>query len=310
MSDQNPTLAASDAPVSVAHPAVRPDPRSDGEFLLALGRRVRETRDRRGLTRKQLARDAGVSERHLAHLEAGEGNVSIVLLRHIASALGLSLPEMLNLGAEESVEQRLVRRILEQLPRHRLEDVVFRLMRDYGQEEAARRNRIALIGLRGAGKTTLGRRLAAELGFRFVELDAEIERETGMPMGEIFALYGQSGYRRIEQRCLRRALDSGERTVLATGGGIVSQTETYDLLLSRCLTIWLRTSPEEHMQRVSAQGDLRPMAGSAEAMEDLRRILAAREPQYLRADHVVDTSGQGEDESFRALRAAVEDRGR
>lgn len=310
MNDQNPTLAASDAPVPVAHPAARPDPRSDGEFLLALGRRVRETRDRRGLTRKQLARDAGVSERHLAHLEAGEGNVSIVLLRHIASALGLSLPEMLNLGAEESVEQRLVRRILEQLPRHRLEDVVFRLMRDYGQEEAARRNRIALIGLRGAGKTTLGRRLAAELGFRFVELDAEIERETGMPMGEIFALYGQSGYRRIEQRCLRRALDSGERTVLATGGGIVSQTETYDLLLSRCLTIWLRTSPEEHMQRVSAQGDLRPMAGSAEAMEDLRRILAAREPQYLRADHVVDTSGQGEDESFRALRAAVEDRGR
>ncbi|MBV2263152.1 MAG: helix-turn-helix transcriptional regulator [Thauera sp.] len=310
MNDENPTLAASDAPVAAARPAVRPDPRSDGEFLLALGQRVRETRDRRGLTRKQLARDAGVSERHLAHLEAGEGNVSIVLLRHIGSALGLSLPELLNLGAEESVEQRLVRRILEQLPRHRLEDVVFRLMRDYGQEEAARRNRIALIGLRGAGKTTLGRRLATELGFRFVELDAEIERETGMPMGEIFALYGQSGYRRIEQRCLRRALDSGERTVLATGGGIVSQTETYDLLLSRCLTIWLRTSPEEHMQRVSAQGDLRPMAGSAEAMEDLRRILSAREPQYLRADHVVDTSGQGEDESLRALRFAVEDRGR
>ena len=309
MNDEHQTLAASAAAVPVAQPGIRPDPRSDGEFLLALGKRVRETRDRRGQTRKQLAREAGVSERHLAHLEAGEGNVSIVLLRHIGAALGLSLPELLNLGAEESVEQRLVRRILEQLPRHRLEDVIFRLMRDYGQEEAARRNRIALIGLRGAGKTTLGRRLAAELGFRFVELDAEIERETGMPMGEIFALYGQSGYRRIEQRCLRRALDSGERTVLATGGGIVSQTETYDLLLSRCLTIWLRASPEEHMQRVSAQGDLRPMAGSAEAMEDLRRILAAREAQYMRADHVVDTSGQGEDESFRALRAAVVDRG-
>jgi XRE family aerobic/anaerobic benzoate catabolism transcriptional regulator len=128
-------------------------------------------------------------------------------------------------------------------------------------------------------------------------------------MGEIFALYGQSGYRRIEQRCLRRALDSGEHTVLAAGGGIVSQTETYDLLLSRCLTIWLRASPEEHMQRVSAQGDLRPMAGSAEAMEDLRRILSAREAQYMRADRVVDTSGQAEDDSFRALRAAVTERG-
>ena len=309
MNDENHTLAASDTPTLAASPGMRPDARSDGEFLLALGKRVRETRDRRGQTRKQLAREAGVSERHLAHLEAGEGNVSIVLLRHIAAALGLSLPELLNLGAEESVEQRLVRRILEQLPRHRLEDVIFRLMRDYGQEEAARRNRIALIGLRGAGKTTLGRRLATDLGFRFIELDAEIERDTGMPMGEIFALYGQSGYRRIEQRCLRRALDSGEHTVLATGGGIVSQTETYDLLLSRCLTIWLRTSPEEHMQRVSAQGDLRPMAGSAEAMEDLRRILAAREPQYMRADHVVDTTGQSEEDSFRALRNAVVDRG-
>jgi len=309
MNDEHQTLAASDAPAAIASPGIRHDPRSDGEFLLALGKRVRETRDRRGQTRKQLAREAGVSERHLAHLEAGEGNVSIVLLRHIGDALGLPLPELLSVGAEESVEQRLVRRILEQLPRHRLEDVIFRLMRDYGQEEAARRNRIALIGLRGAGKTTLGRRLAADLGFRFVELDAEIERDTGMPMGEIFALYGQSGYRRIEQRCLRRALDSGEHTVLATSGGIVSQTETYDLLLSRCLTIWLRTSPEEHMQRVSAQGDLRPMAGSAEAMEDLRRILAAREPQYMRADHVVDTAGQSEEDSFRALRNAVVDRG-
>lgn len=309
MNDEHHALAAPDASTPVSRPGILPDPRSDGEFLLTLGKRVRETRDRRGQTRKQLAREAGVSERHLAHLEAGEGNVSIVLLRHIGAALGLSLPELFSFGVEESVEQRLVRRILEQLPRHRLEDVIFRLMRDYGQEEAARRNRIALIGLRGAGKTTLGRRLAAELGFHFVELDAEIERETGMPMGEIFALYGQSGYRRIEQRCLRRALDSGERTVLATGGGIVSETETYDLLLSRCLTIWLRASPDEHMQRVSAQGDLRPMAGSAEAMEDLRRILAAREPQYMRADHVVDTSGQGEDDSFRALRAVAVDRG-
>jgi XRE family aerobic/anaerobic benzoate catabolism transcriptional regulator len=189
------------------------------------------------------------------------------------------------------------------LPRHRLEDVIFRLMRDFGHEEAARRSRIALIGLRGAGKSTLGRRLAAELGFRFVELDAEIERDTGMPMDEIFALYGQTGYRRIEQRCLRQALENSSPLVLAASGGIVSQPDTYDLLLSRCLTIWLRATPEEHMQRVTAQGDLRPMAGSGEAMEDLRRILVAREPQYLRADHVIDTAGRSEDDSFQALRA-------
>ncbi|MER2554606.1 MAG: helix-turn-helix transcriptional regulator [Thauera sp.] len=281
------------------------DTLSDSQFLLALGKRVRDTRDRRGLTRKQLAREAAVSERHLAHLEAGEGNVSIVLLRHIGHALGLSLPDLLACGAEESVEQRLVRRVLEQLPRHRLEDVVFRLMRDFGHEDAARRKRIALIGLRGAGKSTLGRRLAAELGFHFVELDAEIERDTGMPMGEIFALYGQAGYRRIEQRCLRQVLERSEPLVLAASGGIVSQTDTYDLLLSRCLTIWLRTTPEEHMQRVTAQGDLRPMAGSDEAMEDLRRILVAREQQYLRADHVIDSTGHSEDDSFQAVRAAV-----
>lgn len=285
--------------------SLRTDPRSDGQFLFALGKRVRDTRDRLGMTRRQLAREASVSERHLAHLEAGEGNVSIVLLRHIGDALGLSLPELLSTGTEESVEQRLVRRVLEQLPRHRLEDVIFRLMRDFGHEEAARRKRIALIGLRGAGKSTLGRRLAGELGYRFVELDAEIERETGMPMGEIFALYGQTGYRRIEQRCLRHALENGNPMVLAASGGIVSQADTYDLLLSKCLTIWLRASPEEHMQRVTAQGDLRPMAGSDEAMEDLRRILIARESQYLRADHVVDTTKRNEDDSFQALRATV-----
>jgi XRE family aerobic/anaerobic benzoate catabolism transcriptional regulator len=303
MNSDNNTLEKP-APLTPATPPNAPaDALSDSHFLLALGKRVRDTRDRRGMTRKQLAREAGVSERHLAHLEAGEGNVSIVLLRHIGHALGLSLSELLASGAEESVEQRLVRRVLEQLPRHRLEDVIFRLMRDFGHEEAARRSRIALIGLRGAGKSTLGRRLAAELGFRFVELDAEIERDTGMPMDEIFALYGQTGYRRIEQRCLRQALENSSPLVLAASGGIVSQPDTYDLLLSRCLTIWLRATPEEHMQRVTAQGDLRPMAGSGEAMEDLRRILVAREPQYLRADHVIDTAGRSEDDSFQALRA-------
>ena len=286
-------------------------PQDDQAYLQQLGARVRDARTRHGLSRKALAAKSGVSERYLAQLESGQGNISILLLRQVAAALDTPLTELLGERDGHPIELTLLVQYLEKLSPKKLIQAKAILSSAFGEQDPLeRRHRIALIGLRGAGKTTLGRRLAAELGFRFVELDAEIERETGMPMGEIFALYGQSGYRRIEQRCLRRALDSGERTVLATGGGIVSQTETYDLLLSRCLTIWLRTSPEEHMQRVSAQGDLRPMAGSAEAMEDLRRILAAREPQYLRADHVVDTSGQGEDESFRALRAAVEDRGR
>lgn len=281
------------------------DERDDGEFLLALGKRVREVRDRRGMTRKLVAREAGVSERHLAHLEAGEGNVSIVLLRHITRALDVSLIELLAPEAEDTVEKRLIRRFLERLPQHRLEEVVFRLMRDFGHEEAVRRKRVALIGLRGAGKSTLGNRLAKEMGVAFIELDREIERETGMPASELFALYGQAGYRRIEQRTLERVIRDNERGVISVGGGVVAQQETYDMLLSNCLTVWVKAQPEEHMARVMAQGDLRPMAGNDEAMEDLKRILEAREPLYAKADTVIDTSGETVDESFMKLRQLV-----
>jgi len=281
------------------------DLRGDGEFLLSLGKRVREVRDRRGMTRKLVAREAGVSERHLAHLETGEGNVSIVLLRHIAGALDVSLIELLAPEAEDTVEKRLIRRFLERLPQHRLEEVVFRLMRDFGHEEAVRRKRIALIGLRGAGKSTLGGRLARELGVPFIELDHEIERDTGMPASELFALYGQSGYRRIEQRTLERVIGDNERAVISVGGGVVSQPDTYDMLLSSCLTVWVKARPEEHMARVMAQGDLRPMAGNDEAMEDLKRILAAREALYAKADSVLDTSDETVEESFMKMRQLV-----
>lgn len=281
------------------------DERDDGEFLMSLGKRVREIRDRRGMTRKLVAREAGVSERHLAHLEAGEGNVSIVLLRHITRALDVALIELLAPEAEDTVEKRLIRRFLERLPQHRLEEVVFRLMRDFGHEEAVRRKRVALIGLRGAGKSTLGNRLAKEMGVGFIELDREIERETGMPASELFALYGQAGYRRIEQRTLERVIRDNERGVISVGGGVVAQQETYDMLLSNCLTVWVKAQPEEHMARVMAQGDLRPMAGNDEAMEDLKRILEAREPLYAKADTVIDTSGETVDESFMKLRQLV-----
>jgi len=280
-------------------------PGSDEGFLSSLGKRVREMRERRGMTRKLVARDSGVSERHLAHLEGGEGNVSIVLLRRIAVALNVSLVELLSSDSEDTVERRLIRRFLERMPQHRLEEVVFRLMRDFGHEEAVRRNRIALIGLRGAGKTTLGKRLSKEMGVPFIELVAEVEKDIGMPVSEIFSLYGQAGYRRLEKRTLERVLKQHERAVFSVGGGIVAQSDTYDQLLANCFTVWLKARPEDHMARVIAQGDLRPMAGNDEAMDDLRHILEAREALYGKADTSIETSDATEDETFNRLRQLV-----
>ena len=268
-------------------------------FLAQLGRRVREARERRGMSRRSLAGEAQVSERYLAQLEAGEGNASIVLLRRVAGALGAEVADFLG---DESPEQRLIRRFLAELPPHRLEEALFRLVREFGRDDPARRSRIALVGLRGAGKTTLGAALARELGVPFVELDREIEREAAVGLSELFMLYGQAGYRRIERLCLERLLDSHERFVVAVGGGIVSEADTYRLLLDRCYTVWIKAAPEEHMGRVVAQGDFRPMEGSAEAMADLKRILAAREPLYRKADAVVDTTGADPERSLAALR--------
>jgi XRE family transcriptional regulator, aerobic/anaerobic benzoate catabolism transcriptional regulator len=267
---------------------------------------VRQVRAQCGLTRKAAARAADVSERHLAQLEAGEGNVSIVLLRRIASALSVSLVDLLSPETSEPVEKRLIQRFLERLPAHRLEDVVFRLMRDFGHEEKVRQRRIALIGLRGAGKSTLGAQLGQAFHVPFVELDREIEKETGMPLSEIFSLYGQSGYRAIERRTLERVLKENDRGVFSIGGGVVSEKESYDYLLSHCYTVWVKARPEEHMSRVIAQGDFRAMAGSNRAMEDLRRILESREPLYRKADTVLDTSGASAEESFAKLQMALQ----
>jgi XRE family aerobic/anaerobic benzoate catabolism transcriptional regulator len=276
----------------------------DAEFLAAMGRHVREARERRGLARKAISQGAGVSERYLAQMEAGEGNASVLLLRSVARALEMPLTELLD-ARESAVEQRLIRRFLDRLPAHRLEEVVFRLMRDFGEEAASRRKRVALIGLRGAGKTTLGSALAVELQMPFVELDREIEREAGISLSEVFLLYGQNGYRRIERRCLDRVMASHAEMVMSVGGGIVSEPEAYNQLLQHCFTVWVKTSPDEHMARVVAQGDLRPMQGNAEAMVDLRRILDARAPLYQKADITLDTSGEDPKQSLSKLRQAV-----
>jgi XRE family aerobic/anaerobic benzoate catabolism transcriptional regulator len=278
--------------------------REDADFLEKVGRRVRELRDERGLTRKSLAALADVSERYLGQLETGEGNISIVLLRRLASALNAEIVELLETEPDQW-EQRSIRRLLQQIPRRRLPGLLARLEREAGSEREARSQRIALIGLRGAGKSTLGARLAESLGVPFVELDREIETESGLPLAELFSLYGPTGYRRFEGRSLARIVKDSSRVVISVGGGVVAEPGTYDFLLENCFTVWLKASPAEHMQRVISQGDMRPMAESQEAMEDLKRILASREPQYRKADQFVDTSGTSVDEAFAHLRDVI-----
>jgi XRE family transcriptional regulator, aerobic/anaerobic benzoate catabolism transcriptional regulator len=286
--------------------AERPQPASDDEFLGFLGARVRELRSLRGMTRKAVAREADVSERHLAQLELGDGNISIVLLRRIATALNVSLENLFAPNVPVPDEKRMIGELLERLPSHRLQETFQRLTRELASEEKSRRSRIALIGLRGAGKSTLGAQLAREMNMPFIELDREIEQDAGIALAEIFSLYGQAGYRRIEKRTLDRVLNERARVVLSIGGGVVSEKETYDRLLANCITVWVKANPEDHMSRVIAQGDFRVMADNNEAMDDLRRILEAREPLYRRADLHLETSGESVDESFLKLKRALQ----
>jgi XRE family aerobic/anaerobic benzoate catabolism transcriptional regulator len=280
---------------------VEVDP-SDPDFLAGVGKRVREARARVGISRKVLSQAARVSERYLAQLESGDGNASILLLRRVAGALNVRIADLLEPPGFEGTSGA-IRRFLESLRPERMHDALRRLTQEFGRDESVRRRRIAVIGLRGAGKTTLGKLLARALGRPFIELDREVEREAGVPLSDVFLLYGPAGYHLIERRCLDRVIESQTDVVLAVGGGIVSEPDTYNALLRSCYTVWLKASPEEHMARVVAQGDTRPMAGHAEAMNDLRHILAGREPMYGQADAVVDTAGQPLVESLRALQA-------
>jgi XRE family transcriptional regulator, aerobic/anaerobic benzoate catabolism transcriptional regulator len=275
-------------------------------YLDQLGQRVRGLRAQRGMTRKMLAKDSSVSERYLAQLESGNGNVSILLLRQIAQAIGIGIDALVGEAPSRPVETRLLDQLLQRLSPSQFAEAHALLMRSFGLTGGDERNRhLALIGLRGAGKSTLGRMLAARSGIAFVELDKEIERRSGMPVAEIIALGGQAMLRRLEKSALEEVASTADRLVLAVGGGIVAEPATYDLLLSRCYTIWLTASPEEHMSRVMAQGDRRPMADNPEAMDDLRRILAERNALYAKADARVDTAGRSLEESLGALVAAV-----
>jgi len=275
------------------------DAAEDEGFLKKLGERVREARASRGMTRKILARDSGVSERYLAQLEGGQGNISILLLRDIARALDLRLEVLVLDGPGPPVDFIHTTEFLRRLSAAELVQARQLLVQHFGGvDQASRRQRIALIGLRGAGKSTLGAKLAERLGCPFFELDRMIEQEAGVALSAVFDLYGQSGFRRLERRCLDTVIEKHERFVLATGGSLVSEPATFDQLLTECFTVWLRATPEDHMQRVIEQGDMRPMAENREAMDDLRRILDAREPLYGKADVVCDTSATGVTQSL------------
>jgi XRE family aerobic/anaerobic benzoate catabolism transcriptional regulator len=292
---------------SRAGAAEEPQVEVKNPFLVALGERVRALRSRRGMTRKAVALAADVSERHLANLEYGIGNASILVLLQVAGALQCSLAELLGDMTTASPEWLLIRELLE----HR-DDADLRRARvaigelfGTGGGNAARSPRVALIGLRGAGKSTLGRMLADDLAVPFVELSLEIEKFAGCSVGEIQALYGQNAYRRYERRALEEAIQIHSEAVIASPGGLVSDPATFNLMLAHCTTVWLQAGPEDHMNRVIEQGDLRPMASSKEAMEDLKGILAGRAAFYSKADLSLDTSAQPLAATFKLLRTMV-----
>jgi len=239
----------------------------ESDFLIQLGERVRAWRSENGTTRKALASSSGVSERFLAQLEAGQGNISVLRLRALAKAMRVPL-------------ESLVR-------------------------EAEKKPLVALLGLRGAGKSTLGAKLAESLKAPFVELDKEVEKEAGAALGEVFAMYGQEAFRRFERRALERVLAQQERAVIAVGGSLVTDPGSYALVLDRCRCIWLRTSPQEHMSRVIAQGDMRPFKGRSAALDEIRKLLDDREPLYARAGITIDTSGKSLKQSLTELKKAL-----
>jgi XRE family aerobic/anaerobic benzoate catabolism transcriptional regulator len=273
-----------------------------GHYLDRLGERVRRMRNQRGMTRKALAQHADVSERYLAQLESGDGNISIMLLRRVARAMGMQLPQLVSEQSDPPLDTVLFSQFIERLSPQAAKEARELVLRHFGSAQSdTRRARVALIGLRGSGKSTLGKMLADELDYPFIELDREIERLTGASLSELFDMFGQDTFRRAERDALNDVLQRHENFVMATSGSIVTDPATLELLTSSCFTVWMRANPDEHMSRVVAQGDLRPMTSNPRAMDDLMSILQSREPLYARADAALDTTGRSPQQSLTEL---------
>lgn len=289
-------------------PRTTEEHQAESDAMLArLGQRVRRARSQKGLPRRLLSELSGVSPRYLAQLEAGSGNISVSLLCRVAQALDHRVEWFLSDddpgGADESRALDLFRRAPPALRAHILETL------EGHAPGPQRASRVCLIGLRGAGKSTLGAKAGERLGLPFVELNDEIEALSGIPVMEILALYGQEGYRRLEMQALEHVIDRHESLILAVAGGIVSEPEAYRLLLERFHSIWIKASPEEHMARVRAQGDTRPMAGNPAAMEQLKSILRSREADYGQATAQIDTAGRTLGRSLDDLVTLITERG-
>jgi XRE family aerobic/anaerobic benzoate catabolism transcriptional regulator len=276
-------------------------------FVAAVGRLVRQSRAKLGMTRRQLAEGSGASERYLAQIESGQGNPSVIILRAIAHALDVPIIELLPRTNGRTAAMSHILDVLARLPPSELPAIAELIERRAARDVASdRARRIALVGLRGAGKSTLGRSLAHELGCPFIELDRLVEQDYGARIPDLIEMAGLATFRRYERTCLERVIDEHPAAVIATAGGIVSNAETYALLLRRTHTIWIKARPDEHMSRVMEQGDFRPMAQNREAMADLVAILDARRGDYARAEAELDTGGEAMEESFAKLQAIVQ----
>jgi len=272
------------------------------QFAVEVGRLVRRGRARRGITRRQLAQDSGISERYLAQIEGGQGNPSVIVLRAVALAMELNITELLPTAGPRHEAIARINELLRRLDAAKLPAIAERIEQRIAEDAAAERShRIALVGLRGAGKTTLGQMLAKRLNWPFVEINRVIEQDYGASVSMLIDMSGVSTFRRYEQASLEKVIAAHDNVVIATAGGIVSNPESYALLLRRTHTVWVRALPQEHMSRVIAQGDFRPMAENRAAMADLVAILEARSSDYAQSEAQLDTSGETVEQSLTKL---------
>lgn len=302
-----PTRAKKKEKVRAATAASPSESAANAAFAADVGRLVRRGRARRGITRRQLAIESGISERYLAQIEGGAGNPSVIVLKTIAQTMEMHVTELLPIAGKRNEQIARINDLMRRLDAAELPGIAQLIEQRLADGARSQRShRIALVGLRGAGKTTLGRALAERLGWPFVEINRVIEQEYGATVSMLIDMSGVSAFRRYEQSALERVIAEHDKVVIATAGGIVSNPETYALLLRRTHTVWVKAKPQEHMSRVIAQGDFRPMAENRAAMADLVAILDARSSDYAQSEVELDTGGETVEQSLARLTKLVQ----